>query len=325
MMSKYIPIKSALARTKAIHKDKGKQILFDHIKTGTLRLRVKFKKVLESSTCYRFPLDEAKILLKGMPIKVIGQSELEDEIEALLENSPEDGNVSAESLLKVGAYRKKIFELREAHKKALEQQNELDKKAHALALTYEAHAADEKIYVYRGDSQIVIWVDISEVSEAHDSFLSFSCQNDYDKGVADYIAEMNLSPDFSELEIIRIQLFPHVRHKILSRYRYEDTLIITRARGLYCLKSDIEELFPRTRPESARKPGNQPLFDEAELKKLFVHLDAVFSDRASTPSRVAVSDAIQRYRDDPEGGPGKTALNDYANKYLEYRKKKSAK
>lgn len=325
MPSSYIPLKSALARARAVYHAEGNQILSGYIKSGRLRLRAKLKTVIESDTCYRFSLGKTKLFLKTMPMRAPGQTELEDEIQALLDKAGPKGELSSRRLRKIASCRTKIQYLINAHKEALGKQNALDAIAYELAYGEDPDSLNEKVLIYRAEAQIILWTNLAKVSEVQDSSLSVACQNEYGGAVRDYIAEMNFSADYTELEMIRIQLFPYNKHARYSVYRCQDTVIITQAKGLTCLKSDVEELFPRTRPESARKPGNQPLFDEAELKKLFVHLDAVFSDRASTPSRVAVSDAIQRYRDDPEGGPGKTALNDYANKYLEYRKKKSAK
>lgn len=325
MPSSYIPLKSALERAKAVYHAEGNQILSGYIKSGRLRLRAKLKTVIESDTCYRFSLDKTKLFLKTMPIRAPGQTELEDEIQALLDKAGPKGELSSRRLRKIASCRTKIQYLINAHKEALGKQNALDAIAYELAYGEDPDSLNEKVLIYRAEAQIILWTNLSKVSEVQDSSLSVACQNEYGGAVHDYIAEMNFSADYTELEMIRIQIFPYNKHARYSAYRCQDTVIITQATGLTCLKSDVEELFPRTRPESARKPGNQPLFDEDGVKKLFAHLDEVFPNNAATPTRNDLGEAIRLQIDDPEGGPGKTALNKYAALYLAHRKEKFAK
>lgn len=320
-MRERVPLSYAFNRAKKLHQSEGKKIVLDHIKSGAIRIRAEYKEVFNSSHCYRFPINEGELRQKQQPYKVPGQGEIEAIIQQI-----GDGE---SNLKEVAKHRDALRRLIEAYQEELGAQGVLDQLAHRIAYGGEEEGEDSeggKFFVFREASQIILWVDISIADEPPNSTLDIAPRNNFDDeaDIKDYIADIDFDPDFNQIEVLRIQILPERRHARYSRYRYEDTLILTKARGLTCLKTDVEELFPHAKEHrSERPPGRQPAFSDKEWQKLCAYLDEKFGGVTGKILNKDVINEIEAFLNDPEARMSKSTLSKYASKYLKEHKEKS--
>jgi len=170
----------------------------------------------------------------------------------------------------------------------------------------------------RLSEQIVVWNNIEEIQNGENCPVDMSTENFFEPESEDYIASIDFGLDFSSIRFWRIQIFPN-RHMKYSRYRCNDNLILVEAKGLSCLKNEVEEFLPHSEEHRSKRPSHRPeAFVEAEL---FNFLDRHFeADPEEMIRRGKLRDAIRLYEETigkQDGGVVKSTITNYAKRYKE--------
>lgn len=272
------PLIYALNRAKKVYKAEGKKKLNEFITSGQLIVRAKNLVVSSSSKCHRFSLTQLPFLTKEVA-----------------HNIP----------------------LNDARLELRRQYHPDDKAAYDLAYPLKLNVTQpDNVLVYRGAHQILVWRDLCVENEFDDAIVQVAPDVEYDEA-EDYIAELDFSPNYEELKLLRIQLLPN-QHMNYSRYRSSDMATIVLARGLECHASQVEELLPHKEEYRSSSPSHRP--SALNMTELFTFLDSAFSsDPRRLESRGEVAKEIRNFEAfNPtlNGGVSDSTVDNYRRLYL---------